>query len=486
MNVASVTELRRDDAPYAPTAFEDRQIDLGNCLNGIDLPVLGATKRGKVRDCFTVGDTRVLVATDRISAFDVVFDEPIPFKGQVLNALTARALRAVEDLVPTHLLSVPDPNVMLAREAVPYPVEVIVRGYLTGSAWRDYEAGSFGVKYGFLLPAGLACNARLVTPVVTPTSKAETGHDLPLTTEAAAAAVGGEEIWAEIVTKALALFERGSALAAERGLLLVDTKYEFGRVDGVLTLIDEVHTPDSSRYWYADAYERDPAAPRQLSKEFLREVLRERGFDGEGPPPRLDEALRLEVSSRYLELYRQFTGEELGVSAAGAPAPRIVRALQTCGILPAGFVSIVMGSGTDMPLADKVREALGRYGVATEVRVASAHKVPEKVFALCEAANRSAHPMVHITIAGRSNGLSGVMAANSVHPVIALPPFKDHADYLVNVHSSLQMPSETPSVTVVDAGNAALAALRMLALGNPDLGRLISAQIARTKAGFDT
>jgi phosphoribosylaminoimidazole-succinocarboxamide synthase len=484
MNVASATDSRRREAP-APTHTEALRPHLERCLADIVLPALGSAQRGKVRDCFTIADTRVLVATDRISAFDVVFEEPIPLKGQVLNALAARALRAVEDLVPTHLLAVPDPNVMLAREAVPYPVEVIVRGYLTGSAWRDYTEGTFQEKYGFVLPVGLTCNARLATPIVTPTSKAATGHDVPLTAEAAAAAVGGEVAWAGIEAAALALYERGVELAAAQGLLLVDTKYEFGTIDGELTLIDEVHTPDSSRFWYADAYALDPASPRQLSKEFLREVLRERGFTGEGPVPRLDEELRLEVAARYLELYRQLTGEDLVPAAGGAPAARVAAALQACGVLPAGFVSIVMGSASDLPVAEKVQQALATYGVASRVRVASAHKVPERVFALCEEANRSAHPLVHITLAGRSNGLSGVMAANAVHPVIALPPFKDQADYMVNVHSSLQMPSETPSLTVVDPGNAALAAVRMLALANPALQGLVAAQIARTKAGFD-
>jgi len=378
MNVASATEPRRPEAP-ASTAQEALRPYLGSCLSGIVLPALGAAQRGKVRDCFTVGDTRVLVSTDRISAFDVVFEEAIPLKGQVLNALAARALRAVEDLVPTHLLAVPDPNVMLAREAVPYPVEVIVRGYLTGSAWRDYVEGTFAQKYGFALPAGLACNARLAAPIVTPTSKAASGHDLPLTAQAAAEAVGGEAAWAGIVAAALALYERGAELAAARGLLLVDTKYEFGAIDGELTLIDEVHTPDSSRFWYADAYAQDPAAPRQLSKEFLREVLRERGFTGDGPVPGLDDALRLEVAARYLELYRQLTGEDLVPASGGAPAARVAAALQACGVLPAGYVSIVMGSPSDMPVAEKVQQQLATYGVASRVRVASAHKVPERV-----------------------------------------------------------------------------------------------------------
>lgn len=458
---------------------------LTRCLDRLELPELGTAYHGKVRDCFTVGDTRVMVATDRISAFDRVFGELIPFKGQVLNQLAAYFLRQAKTIVPTHLIDTPDPNVTIAREAVPYPVEVIVRGYVTGSAWRDYQAGQFEQRYGFALPAGLAMNARLATPVVTPTTKSQDGHDEPISHAEAARLVGGETVWAELVRVALALFEQGTELAARRGLILVDTKYEFGRVDGRLTLIDEVHTPDSSRYWYADSYAGDQANPKQLSKEFLREWLRDQGFTGDGPLPLLSDDVRMEIAERYLTLYRSLTGQDF-VPAFGEDAKsRIWRSLQARGFLRGGLVSILMGSESDWPMADKVRRVLDGFDVPSVVRVASAHKVPEKVIRILDACNRSAQPLVHITIAGRSNGLSGVVAGSSLHPVIALPPFKDHADYLVNVHSSLQMPSETPVLTILDPGNAALAAVRILALTDERLRERVLAQIAETKAKFD-
>jgi phosphoribosylaminoimidazole-succinocarboxamide synthase len=457
---------------------------LDRCLDRVDLPELGAAYRGKVRDCYTVGDRRLLVATDRVSAFDRVFEELIPFKGQVLNQLAAFFLRQARAIVPTHLIDVPDPNVTVATLAEALPVEVVVRGYLTGSAWRDYESGRFETLYGFALPDDLSPNVRLATPILTPTSKAHDGHDLPITRRQAAELVGGEDRWGEIERIALALFAQGTELAAKRGLILVDTKYEFGLVDGVLTLIDEVHTPDSSRYWYRDAYVADPLAPQQLSKEFLREWLRARGYAGEGPLPELPEDLRLEIAERYLTLFRTLTGQDLIPAFGDDAKTRIWQSLQLKGYLRGGIVSILMGSPSDMAVADRVRQLLDAYDVPSVVHVASAHKVPERVLTIIEACNYSAQPLVHITIAGRSNGLSGVVAANSVHPVIALPPFKDHADYLVNVHSSLQMPSETPVMTVIDPGNAALAALRILAVSDMRLRERLMDRIIESKCSF--
>jgi phosphoribosylaminoimidazole-succinocarboxamide synthase len=460
------------------------RMQLDRCLDRIDLPELGAAYRGKVRDCYTVGDRRLLVATDRVSAFDRVFETLIPFKGQVLNKLAAYFLRQARAIVPTHLIDVPDPNVTVATLAEALPVEVIVRGYLTGSAWRDYESGQFESLYGFALPEDLSPNVRLQTPILTPTGKATTGHDLPITRLQAAELVGGEDRWAEIERIALALYAQGSELAAKRGLILVDTKYEFGLVNGVLTLIDEVHTPDSSRYWYRDSYITDPLAPQQLSKEFLREWLRARGFTGDGPLPELPEDLRLEIAERYLTLYRTLTGQELMPAFGDDAKTRIWQSLQAKGYLRGGVVSILMGSASDMPTADKVRQVLDAYDVPSVVHVASAHKVPERVLTIVDACNHSAQPLVHITIAGRSNGLSGVTAANSVHPVIALPPFKDHADYLVNIHSSLQMPSDTPVLTVIDPTNAAMAALRILAVSDVRLRERLMDRIIDTKQSF--
>lgn len=462
------------------------QIGLSQGLAGCYLPELGPMYRGKVRDCYTVGDRRVMITTDRISAFDRVFAETIPYKGQVLNLLAAHFLRKAAEIVPVHLLAVPDPNVTIARELAGFPVEMVVRGYLTGSAWRDYQEGVFGRKYGFELPPGLGPGAKFERPVITPTQKCHEGHDRPVTPEEAAELVGGQDTWRELCDMSLRLFEQGTRLAAERGLILVDTKYEFGRAaDGRIMLMDEVHTPDSSRFWYQDSYAADPARPKQLSKEFLREWLRDQGFTGEGPVPTLPEHVRLEVARRYLELYRTLTGEELALPGElGDPAARIRRNLKEAGLIKGALVAILMGSASDREFASRAARTLEELGVATREWVVSAHKVPDKLYRLVADLNDSAEPIVFLTVAGRSNGLSGCTAANSVHPVIALPAFADRADYLINIHSSLQMPGETPAMTVVDPANAALAAARILAVADPELRTRIARRMASTRDSF--
>ncbi|MBM3275366.1 MAG: AIR carboxylase family protein, partial [Candidatus Sericytochromatia bacterium] len=429
--------------------LETLQLALRQGLGRCYFPELGAVYRGKVRDCHTVGDRRVLIASDRISAFDRVFAQTIPFKGQVLNLLAAHFLGKAAEIVPTHLLDVPDPNVTIARELAPYPVEVVVRGYLAGSGWRDYQEGVFALKYGFALPDGLSLNARLETPIVTPTEKCHDGHDRPVTAEEAARLVGSAETWQKLHDTALALFAQGTALAAERGLILVDTKYEFGQDDGQIVLMDEVHTPDSSRFWYQSSYAADPARPEQLSKEFLRDWLRERGFTGDGPVPELPDDVRIAVAERYLALYQTLTGQELALDPS-EPRDRIRRNLQAAGLLTGTFCGILMGSPSDAELASKASAVLRDLGVATREWVVSAHKVPDKLYNLVADLNEAAQPVALITIAGRSNGLSGCTSASSLHPVIALPAFADRADYQINIHSSLQMPSETPAMTILD------------------------------------
>lgn len=279
-------------------------------------PGLGPCLRGKVRDAWQLPNgRRLIVTTDRVSAFDRVLGT-IPFKGQVLNLLSAWWFERTADLVPNHLLSVPHPNAMLVREAHPLPIEVVVRGFITGvtstSLWTLYERGER--PYGLDLPAGLQKNDRLPTPVVTPTTKAQTGHDRPTTaTELIADGLITATLWDEIQATALALFARGQAIAESRGLLLVDTKYELGLVDHRLTLIDEVHTPDSSRFWLADSWhQRTPEHPPiHLDKERLRFALTALGYRGDGPPPPLPDTIRLDLAEHYLELYERLTGQPL-------------------------------------------------------------------------------------------------------------------------------------------------------------------------------
>lgn len=282
-------------------------------LKNIDLVGYGPKQTGKVREMYKHQGQRILITTDRISAFDRVLGT-IPYKGQVLNQMSAWWFDQLADIVPNHKIAIPHPNVLIAKEAQPLPVEIIVRGYITGvtstSLWTLYEQGVRDA-YGVQLPEGLKKNDPLPYPVITPTTKAETGgHDARLTRdEIISSGLIGLSLWETIEEVAIGLFTRGQELARKAGLILVDTKYEFGLVDGQLTLIDEVHTPDSSRYWDADSY-----ADGRLShydKEYLRQWYAAQGYRGDGTPPDMPDELRVEVASRYLYVYERLTGQTL-------------------------------------------------------------------------------------------------------------------------------------------------------------------------------
>ncbi len=270
--------------------------------------------RGKVRDVYFFADFLLMVASDRISAFDVVLPRAIPFKGQVLNQIAAKFLTATQDIVPNWLMDVPDPNVTVGRKCETFPVEMVVRGYLAGHAWRQYKAGQ-RLICGVTMHNGLKENDRFATPIITPTTKAHEGHDEDISREQILkTGLISEKDYSQLEQFSLALFERGTAMAAERGLILVDTKYEFGQIDGQIYLIDEIHTPDSSRYFYADTYTENQAQnlpQRQLSKEFVREWLIANGFqgkDGQAVPAMSDDWIA-EISNRYIELYEKVVGE---------------------------------------------------------------------------------------------------------------------------------------------------------------------------------
>ncbi len=270
--------------------------------------------RGKVRDVYSFADKLVMVASDRISAFDVVLPRAIPFKGQVLNQLAAHFLEATRDIVPNWLLSVPDPNVSVGRRCETFPVEMVVRGYLAGHAWREYKAGR-RVICGVSLPEGLKESDKLPFPIITPTTKAHEGHDEDISREEIISrGLVAENEYVQLEKYALALFQKGTEMAAEQGLILVDTKYEFGKYEGVVYLIDEIHTPDSSRYFYLDTYEANQLGglpQRQLSKEFVREWLIANDFqgkEGQSVPVMDDERVSM-ISERYIELYEKVTGK---------------------------------------------------------------------------------------------------------------------------------------------------------------------------------
>ena len=286
----------KDQLPYTLDAFES--IDLGERY------------KGKVRENFHAGSDIIMVTTDRVSAFDHVLGT-IPFKGQILTEIANFWFDKTKDIVPNHILSYPDPQVLVAKKAETLPVEVIVRGYITGSLWREYEQGING-QYGFEIPNGFKKNQKFDSPILTPSTKAEYGaHDEPISRSSIVNGLVKESIYFQAESYAMKLFKVGQEWAAKQGLILVDTKYEFGMVDGELIVIDEIHTPDSSRYWIADEYEERFNAginQRMLDKENIRQWLIDRGFSGEGTPPVLSDEIRVSLAENYIDLYSKLTG----------------------------------------------------------------------------------------------------------------------------------------------------------------------------------
>ncbi|KPQ19969.1 MAG: phosphoribosylaminoimidazolesuccinocarboxamide synthase PurC [Algoriphagus marincola HL-49] len=289
--------------------------------------------KGKVRDVYIFDKELVVVASDRISAFDAVLPRPIPFKGQVLNQIAAKFLEATSDLVPNWVTATPDPNVTVGKRCEPFKVEMVIRGYLSGHAAREYKAGK-RVICGVPMPEGMKENDAFPTPIITPTTKASEGHDEDISKEdILAKGIVSKEDYEVLEKYTRALFKRGQEMAKEKGLILVDTKYEFGKYEGEIYLIDEIHTPDSSRYFYADGYEqnqKEEKPQRQLSKEFVRQWLIENGFqgkDGQVVPEMTDEIVQ-SISDRYIELFEKITGEKFVKAETDAIETRIEEAIK--------------------------------------------------------------------------------------------------------------------------------------------------------------
>jgi phosphoribosylaminoimidazole-succinocarboxamide synthase len=314
---------------------EKLQAQLPHTLRQLDLPALGDLYRGKVRDNYSRGDRIVMITTDRISAFDHVLGT-IPFKGEVLSRLTAFWFDKVKDIAPTHIVDVPDPSVMVVKRAKALPIEIVIRGYITGSLWRDYQAGKAGA-YGIDWPKGLRKDQAFEKPIITPSTKAEYGkHDEPISEqEILAKKLVAPEIWREATAVAHRLFARGQEWARSRGLILVDTKYEMGIADGKLVVIDEIHTPDSSRYWVAQGYQdrfEKGVDQEMLDKENIRQwLIKEHGFSGHGKPPPLSDEVRVMLARKYIEVFERLTGETFS-SEIGSVAARIERNLKAKGL----------------------------------------------------------------------------------------------------------------------------------------------------------
>lgn len=306
---------------------------MANALTGtkFNLPGQKSLYTGKVRDVYNIdGRYLVMVVSDRISAFDVVLPRGIPYKGQVLNQIASKFLDATKDIVPNWKIDSPDPNVTVGRMAEPFQVEMVIRGYVTGHAWREYREGK-RVICGVSMPDGLKEHDRFPEPIITPTTKAHEGHDEDITREEIlSSGLVAEADYIKLEEYTRALFQRGTEMADEMGLILVDTKYEFGKIDGEIVLIDEIHTPDSSRYFYADGYEERQAKDepqKQLSKEFVRQWLIGNGFQGkEGQAvPDMPDAFVGDVSERYIELYESITGEKFVKADTSSIEARILK-----------------------------------------------------------------------------------------------------------------------------------------------------------------
>jgi phosphoribosylaminoimidazole-succinocarboxamide synthase len=299
-----------------------------------NFPGQTAYYKGKVRDVYTIQDQYlVMVVTDRISAFDVVLPEAIPYKGQVLNQIAAHFLQATADIVPNWVISVPDPSVTIGKMCEPFKVEMVIRGYLAGHAAREYAAGKRQVC-GVTLPKGLKENDKLPEPIITPTTKAAIGHDEDISREEILAqGIVSEKDYVQLEKYTRALFARGTEIAASQGLILVDTKYEFGKANGEIFLIDEIHTPDSSRYFYSEGYDErqhNQEPQKQLSKEFVRKWLIENGFqgkDGQVVPVMTPEIVQ-SISDRYIELYEQITGKAFVKSSTEDVLARVENAVK--------------------------------------------------------------------------------------------------------------------------------------------------------------
>ncbi len=430
-------------------------------LDKIYTPQLKKIHSGKVRESFRIDDKiRMIVVSDRVSSFDSVLNNLIPNKGAVLNGITNYWFEKTRNIIENHFIKAVDSNISLVKEAEPIKVEMIVRGYLTGSMWRGYKKGKRNFS-GVDVSDGLNQNAKFSNPIVTPTTKEESDREI---TPENIVKEGwtSKGIYQKMKEISLELFELGTKELSKKGIILVDTKYEFGLCNGELILIDEIHTPDSSRFWSKEDYEKNPLKIDSMDKEFIRQWLLNNKKNGVVPNV-LPEDVIAEASNKYVNIYEKIVGKEFEICDCDV-RDRIYYNLLKAELIKDGFVSIIMGSPADMEHCKKIKAILDKYSIFVNMRVVSAHKNGERIPEIAEVYNNSLEPGCVIAVAGRSNGLGGALAANLAIPVINCPPFKDKIDMMVNINSSLIMPSKTPASTVIDVSSAALAALRSLGI----------------------
>lgn len=448
-------------------------------ISNVISPQLNKIHSGKVRDSFRIDEkTRMIIATDRLSSFDSVLETLIPGKGAILNSLATFWFEKTKDIIDNHLIESIHPNISLVKEAKPIKLEMIVRAYITGSAWRKYQKGSRELS-GQKVPNGLKKNQPFPTPMVTPTTKEKSDREIT-EKEIIAEKWTTKKRYNEMKEISLKLFKRGQKLLSEKGIILVDTKYEFGLIGNKLILIDEIHTPDSSRFWSAEDYKKDPSKVEQIDKEFVRNYLMKNKIDGQYPT-KLPSKIVKETQKRYNNIFTIITGEKLNNDIDNT-IDKMKNVLVKQKFMKDGFVAIIMGSKSDLPFSKKIKEEIEKYNIFVDMRIVSAHKNGENISEIASEYNNSIEPGAVIAVAGRSNGLGGALSANLNIPVFNCPPFKDKIDMLTNVNSSLMMPSNTPAATVIDPKNAALISLRSLNIKR--LKDKFSEEILKMKEGL--
>lgn len=384
------------------------------------IPELGTPYQGSVRDIYDLKDRLLMITSDRISCFDVPLKETIPYKGQVLTSISHFWFEETQDIISNHIISRPDPVVLLTKKCKPIPIEVIVRGFLAGSLQRMYKAGG-RTKCGVTLPDALSENAELPSPIITPTTKAHEGHDEDTSREEIlSSGIVAPSVWQEIEATALLLYERGRQKAKEQGLILVDTKYEFGLDEkGELVLIDEIHTPDSSRYCFTE--DRENAQVKYPDKEFVREWLRQNDFTGTGAPPPLPSEVIAEASRGYVSIYEALVGKPFQPSPEPAKE-RVLNALVEKGIITGAFTLLLSEGPGDSAAVSEITQSLSEKGMPYSVIGDCIHKQPEALLQILTSYRHSIEPVTVMTVEEEPGFLNGLAAKNLEWPVIASPP----------------------------------------------------------------
>jgi len=487
--------MATDRAREAATKAKIREyldLTLPECF----VPELGEQKSGKVRSIYFSGENVVMVTNDRVSAFDYILPNLIPFKGQVLNMISEWAFSQTSDIVPNALVQNVDSSVVVQKKMKNLNVELIVRGYLWGSMAAAYEKGD-RTFCGLSVPDGLNRFQKFEVPLFTPTTKAEVGHDENMTMAEVEKLVG-KDLAHKAKDIAMKLYQRGSELMRKRGLILIDTKYEFG-VDenGKLHVIDEVNTPDSSRMctveeWetkypkiaaematgkYKNVTEVLKAKPelklKEFSKQYVRDALLEMGFDPtkDKKAPKLSDDQVVECAFRYISIYEQITGSTFEFPAKMQPAKRIIMNLQRAGMLVGGFVLIAAGSDSDMPHLECLKKELAKFKIPSQIRICSAHKQPGRLEAVIGEYNKSTEPILMVGCAGGTDALSGTASYLAKFPVISCPPDGMNNTCLTN-------PPGSSNGYIMKPANVAKFAAQFLAHQCPQVSAALDASIA--------